>query len=216
MHWLLKKAYLRKRITCCNSWSTRCVSLRSAMAATCSACRGWKRLSSLLKKLKIVTLTPLLRLSLNWQGQAFMYQREMRCPGTEYFTLTLADYLGLLQKSYVFLFRIILENRCLPPDFTLRISSCRLSSNYINLKCEFFQKKLESFSEVWRMSCWQTLEDFSRLPAIRLPSRHLFSRLFFYRRYWVSLLALLSLKRSENLRQKRFCQCSYLGLQPGS
>ena len=77
-----------------------------------------------------------------------MYQREMRCPGTEYFTLTLADYLGLLQKSYVFLFRIILENRCLPRDFTLRISSCRLSSNYINLKCEFFQKKLESFSEV--------------------------------------------------------------------
>ena len=95
-----------------------------------------------------------------------------------YSMLTLADYLGLLQKSYVFLFRIILENRCLPPDWTLRISSCRLSSNYINLKCEFFSKKLKSFSEVWRMSCWQTLEDFSRLPAIRLAYRHLFSRLF--------------------------------------
>ena len=53
---------------------------------------------------------------------------------------TLADYLRLVQKSDVFLFRIILENRFLPPDLTLRISSCRLSSNYINLECEFFQK----------------------------------------------------------------------------
>lgn len=50
-------------------------------------------------------------------------------------------------KSYVYLFRIILENRCLPPDMTLRISSCRLSSNYVKLKCEFFWKKLESFSD---------------------------------------------------------------------
>ena len=149
-----------------------------------------------------------------------MYQREMRCPGTEYFTLTLADYLGLLQKSYVFLFRIILENRCLPPDFTLRISSCRLSSNYINLKCEFFQKnwkvslKYEGCLAGKRWRIFPAFRQFGCLPAICFPA--FFSTDDKLRRYRVSLLALLSLKRSENLRQKRFCQCSYLGLQPGS
>ena len=133
-----------------------------------------------------------------------MYQREMRCPGTEarcmtitfyrlYFTLndlnTLADYLRLVQKSYVFLFRIILENRCLPPDLTLRISSCRLSSNYINLKCEFFQKNWKVSLKYEGCLPGKRCKDFSRLPAIRLASRHLFSRLFptaFHRITWFS------------------------------
>lgn len=90
-----------------------------------------------------------------------------------YSTLTLADYLGLLQKSYVFLFRIILENRCLPPDLTLRISSCRPSCNYINLKCEFFQKN-------WKVSLkyegcvagkrWIAFRQSGWLPAICFPA----------------------------------------------
>ena len=120
-----------------------------------------------------------------------MYQREMRYPGTEarcmtitfyrlYFTLndlnTLADYLRLVQKSYVFLFRIILENRCLPPDLTLRISSCRLSSNYINLKCEFFQKnwkvslKYEGCLPGKRCKDFSAFRQFGWLPAISFPA----------------------------------------------
>lgn len=92
-----------------------------------------------------------------------------------YSTLTLADYLGLLQKSYVFLFRIILENRCLAPDLTLRISLCRLSSNYINLKYEFFQKNWKVSLKYEGCLAGKRCKDFSRLPAIRLasrPSRH--------------------------------------------
>ena len=100
-----------------------------------------------------------------------------------YFTLntslnTLADYLRLVQKSYVFLFRIILENRCLTPDLTFESLRVDCLLTILILNANFFKKN-------WKVSlkyegCLpdKRCKDFSRLPAIRLASRHLFSRLF--------------------------------------